>query len=605
MTLPIRSSLFVSTFVLALVVALPAHAQYTSTDWGGTSVYAPHCHTDVGGSTGSPVAGGYWDGTAASAPPGFADQPDHFCFWETEKVVNNCTGCGEDTVNEYGWTQFPNKYVGFPNGDFYCDEDLNPVHTGIYDWCSALSFGPASAPPTVSLSANPTSVAPGGATVLTWSSTNATSCSSANIPGVSATSGSSGANPSSTTTYTVTCTGAGGSASASATVTVSSSSVPSVTLTPTPSTVAPGGTSNLTWSSTNATSCSSTNVPNVSATSGSSGVTPSSTTTYTVTCTGPGGSASGSATVTVSSVQGQTASLTASPPNPITSGQTVTLYYTCSPDAPANIKSSGSDSYGTLGATDSTPVGSGSITRSPTQTTTYTLNCYGSSVVSSSVTVTVNAACIPDSSCAANTCTGSSCTDSCGNSYTGTKTCSASAPTVTFTATPNPVASGSSTKLTWSSTNATSCTGGGFSTGNATSNATGVSTGPLTSAATYTITCTGSGGSTTKSVTVGITGGTCTDSGTPTLSVTPNIVQVNTATNITFSFSVPSTSGSCTLTGPGVSQTITATAACTLSASTYTANNLTVTGQSIYTLSCPGGRTAKAIVNVTPNFTEF
>lgn len=67
----------------------------------------------------------------------------------------------------------------------------------------------------------------------------------------------------------------------------------------------------------------------------------------------------------------------------------------------------------------------------------------------------------------------------------------------------NPTSVSPSTyKLTWISTNATSCTSPGFATGNATSNNTGVPVTPSVQT-TYTITCTGPGGSANSSVTIG------------------------------------------------------------------------------------------------------
>jgi hypothetical protein len=77
--------------------------------------------------------------------------------------------------------------------------------------------------PTVSLTANPTSVASGGSSTLTWSSTNATSCASSGAWGVSP-KAISGSEPTgalmSSSTFTLDCTGLGGTAGASATVTV-------------------------------------------------------------------------------------------------------------------------------------------------------------------------------------------------------------------------------------------------------------------------------------------------------------------------------------------------------------------------------------------------
>ncbi len=75
--------------------------------------------------------------------------------------------------------------------------------------------------PTVTLAASPTSIASGGSSILTWTSTNATSCTaSSGWSGTEATSGTESVTPAATTSYTLTCTGAGGSANASATVTV-------------------------------------------------------------------------------------------------------------------------------------------------------------------------------------------------------------------------------------------------------------------------------------------------------------------------------------------------------------------------------------------------
>ena len=80
----------------------------------------------------------------------------------------------------------------------------------------------AASKPTVSLSTSPTSVASGGNTMLTWSSTNATACTASGAwSGSMATHGSqSMAGITATKTYTLNCTGTGGSASQSATVTV-------------------------------------------------------------------------------------------------------------------------------------------------------------------------------------------------------------------------------------------------------------------------------------------------------------------------------------------------------------------------------------------------
>jgi hypothetical protein len=78
------------------------------------------------------------------------------------------------------------------------------------------------APPTVKLSASPTSVPAGAASTLTWTTTSATSCtgSGGSFTGSQPTgSGSLAVSVTATTTYKLTCIGPGGSASQSVTVT--------------------------------------------------------------------------------------------------------------------------------------------------------------------------------------------------------------------------------------------------------------------------------------------------------------------------------------------------------------------------------------------------
>ena len=76
--------------------------------------------------------------------------------------------------------------------------------------------------PTVTLSADPGTVPPGGTSTLSWSSQDADACSaSGGWSGSKATSGSEAVGPlSATTDFTLTCTGPGGSAAQTATVTV-------------------------------------------------------------------------------------------------------------------------------------------------------------------------------------------------------------------------------------------------------------------------------------------------------------------------------------------------------------------------------------------------
>jgi len=84
--------------------------------------------------------------------------------------------------------------------------------------------------PTVTLSASPTTVSSGGKSLLTWSSTNATSCTASGAwSGAEATSGSQSTSAlTANSSYTLTCAGAGGNAAQSATVTVNAPAVSNV-----------------------------------------------------------------------------------------------------------------------------------------------------------------------------------------------------------------------------------------------------------------------------------------------------------------------------------------------------------------------------------------
>ena len=87
---------------------------------------------------------------------------------------------------------------------------------------TASGTGPPSPVPSVSMTANPTSVTSGGSSTLTWSSTNATFCTaSGQWSGARATSGNeSSVALTSPSIFSLACTGLGGTASASATVMV-------------------------------------------------------------------------------------------------------------------------------------------------------------------------------------------------------------------------------------------------------------------------------------------------------------------------------------------------------------------------------------------------
>lgn len=153
-----------------------------------------------------------------------------------------------------------------------------------------------------SLSANPTAIAQGQQSTLSWTTSFATGASiNQGIGTVTPTAmGSIPVSPSTTTTYTLTATGPSGPATSQATVTVYPT--PTCTLTATPSTINVGQSTTLTWTSANATGASINNgVGAVTPVAGGSVVvSPGVTTTYVLTVTGPaGGMNTAQATVTV------------------------------------------------------------------------------------------------------------------------------------------------------------------------------------------------------------------------------------------------------------------------------------------------------------------
>ena len=98
-------------------------------------------------------------------------------------------------------------------------------------------------PPTATLTASLASITLNQSSLLTWSSTYATSCTGTGFSTGNTTSGSVSVFPSVTTTYSITCTGTSGTSSTSATVTVSAviDTTPDDTTTLTPDTGSEGG----------------------------------------------------------------------------------------------------------------------------------------------------------------------------------------------------------------------------------------------------------------------------------------------------------------------------------------------------------------------------
>ncbi len=401
--------------------------------------------------------------------------------------------------------------------------------------------------PTATISASPTTVAKGQAAVLTWSSAYATSCDAAGAwSGALALSGSrsTGDRLSSTATYTLICNGPGGTASQSTTVTVNSNpAAPALSLSAGPSEITSGEESSLHWTATNATGCVASG-----AWTGSQPVHGFYSTgalrrkeTYTLTCSGPGGSATQSATVTVTAPQ-PTISVSAQPSS-VTHGGSSTLTWTTTNATACTASGSWSGSKAVSGSASTGTLDADA---------TYTLTCDGpggTAIQSATVSVTgpapaitlsANPTTVEDGSTStltwaasnSTTCTASggwsgseptsgshatvdlsattqftlTCEGPGGSaSQSVTVTVAPPGPRVAITANPTTVATGGTSELHWSSSNATACSASGGWTGSrATSGSQQTAT--LAASTTYTLVCTGAGGSASASVAVTVTG---------------------------------------------------------------------------------------------------
>ena len=238
---------------------------------------------------------------------------------------------------------------------------------------SGGSSTPASggqSPPTVSLAANPTSVSSGGTTLLSWTTTNADTCTaSGGWSGNQAINGNVQSSAiSASTTFTLNCSGPGGGAVARVTVNVNAANAPSVTFTASPTSVQSGAASQLTWTTTNVTSCTAsgswTGTKATSGTQSTGALTANA--SYTLTCSGAGGSAAQTATVTVGSAPSLT--LTASPRG-VAPNATTTLNWTST-----NVTSCAASG----GWSGSKALNGSEITPPLTSDQTYQLSCTGS-----------------------------------------------------------------------------------------------------------------------------------------------------------------------------------------------------------------------------------
>ncbi len=273
---------------------------------------------------------------------------------------------------------------------------------------------------------------------------------------------------------------------------------PTVTLSLSPTTIALGSSATLSWSSTSATSCSFSGAyTGTVALSGNKSVRPTATgiDTYTLTCTGAGGSANKSVTLKVNPAP--TVSLSISPLS-ITLGDSITLTWS------STNATSCAFSGAYVGSV--TLSGDKSITPGITGNDTYTLTCTGAGGVGSAAkSVTVKVKTPP-------------------------------APTVTLSVSPASITIGDSATLTWSSTNASSCTFSGAYNGNVGPQSNGSSpitvSPPAVGSFSMTLTCTGAGGTGSDTATLQVTNPTAP---TVTLAIAPASIPLGLLATLTWS----------------------------------------------------------------------
>lgn len=251
--------------------------------------------------------------------------------------------------------------------------------------------------PAVNISADPTNVSAGGTSTLTWSTTNATSCSAAGAwSGVKPTAGSEASGPiNSTSNFILTCdNGAGGVGSGSVTVsTAQAIPAPTVDLNATPESVDPGGPVTLDWTTTTAASCTASGGwSGPKSTSGSQNVASvSQGTSFVLTCQGTGGSGSDAVTVNIGTSSpgtpgGPSLDLSAETRS-VAPGGSVRLTWSSSGTNSCTASNAWAGSRSVSGAQMVTPTGSSS---------TYVLSCSGvGGSVERNVTVLVTSAAAP------------------------------------------------------------------------------------------------------------------------------------------------------------------------------------------------------------------
>jgi hypothetical protein len=409
--------------------------------------------------------------------------------------------------------------------------------------------------PEVTLTANPDRALPGGAVVLSWQSTDATSCSASGAPftGAKPPSGSETLRDltKGTKKFSLSCKGVGGTTRVTRDVAVVPA--PTLTFSASKTQIAENTGTQIKWKATDATSCLASDdwdgAQNTSGSVNTGNLT--SDKTYTLTCTGLNGEVE--KTVTVEVVDAPIVSLAISD-DIVAPGESVTISWDV--DDAQSCTASGSPFTGSKNATGGTETLS-NLTKGAK---TFKLTCKGGGgTTAAEANLTVIAP-----------------------------------PTLTFSASKTQIPANTATQLRWKATDATTCVASGDWSGERALSGS-ASTGSLSSDKGYTLTCTGPNGEDEKTVTVEVV-----PAPVVTLELSETLVEPGTAVTVSWQAEYAT---SCTASGSGWTGSKAAEGTETVSFPTA--------GKRTFELRCTGagGRTAATPLELSvfpkPNILSF
>ena len=266
------------------------------------------------GTTNPPLCTTLPDGSCLNGdtnPPSCTTLPDGSCKNGTTNPPLCTTlsdgSCLNGDINPPLCTTMPNSCLNGAINYPLCTTIPTSCQNGAINPPSCTTM-PFNGVPTVTVTANPSTINPGDSSIISWASTNATACNAGTGNGTG-TSGSFNTGAlNAGMSYTVTCTGPSGKSGNTVYINVSVGGIvipvltyPTVTVTANPSTINPGDSSIISWASTNATACNA-GTGNGTGTSGSFNTGAlNEDKSYTISCKGTSGSTTGTAYIFTSS----------------------------------------------------------------------------------------------------------------------------------------------------------------------------------------------------------------------------------------------------------------------------------------------------------------